>query len=127
MAVNTERQEIDILAGLAIIQVDDAINSGADADDLYVGAAVLYMLEIRNTANLAQKNYCRFYNSTAAAPGTDAPEMSIPCTAGATVRMSIHPGYSFGTGISIGVGTTGGTAGATAPTSDVGLTLVATT
>ncbi len=127
MANTTSKQDMDLVTGLSIFRLSDPDGSGdSTQDDINAGAATLYNLQITNTANLATKVYLKLYNSANPTIGTTTPDMVIPCPGGSTVRMAIIEGVAFSTAISTACVTNGGgTAGTTAPTSDVPCVLVA--
>lgn len=94
------------------------------ANDVLTGAATMYVLEIDNTANVAQAVYGKFYNNVAPTIGTTAPDMVIGVPGGVVLDMAILPsGFAFATSLSAACVTAGGTAGATGPTSNVVLAM----
>lgn len=97
-------------------------------NDIFDTAAAdrIYLLHLDNTANAAQAEYAKLYNSAAPTVGTTAPDMIIPLAAGATVDVAIVGGYNFATNCSIACVTAAGTAGAVSPTADVVCAVVGT-
>jgi len=122
---------LSLSTNLRIYRQTDFIATGAaDHDDIFDsgGASTPVLLKIDNTANAAATSYACFYNAVNPTIGTTAPDIVIPVVGGATVNVAIHRataiGTPFATGLSIACKTAGGTAGTTAPTSDVVLTAV---
>lgn len=117
-----QKQDMDLTSSLSLIRDTDADATGEM--DMNVGAAILWLVSIDNSANAAQKVYFKLWDATAPTVGTTAPDMVIPCPGGSTVTMAIPEGLSFATGISCACVTAGGTGGTTNPTNDVVTALV---
>lgn len=117
-----QKQDMDLTSSLSLVRDTDADATGEM--DMNVGAAVLWLLSVDNSANAAQKVYFKLWDATAPTVGTTAPDMVIPCPGGSTVTMAIPEGLSFATGISCACVTAGGTGGTTNPTNDVVTALV---
>ncbi len=118
------KQDMDLRNSLSVIREIDS--DATPQEDVNSGAATLYLISIDNTANAAQKNYLKLYNSLTATVGTTAPDIIIPVPGGSTVTVAMPEGVSFATGLSFATVTTAGTAGATNPTSDVSVVIVVT-
>jgi len=97
----------------------DTVNANA-AVSVVGAAAVIYEIEIDNTANAAQDNYVKFYNTAGAVVvGTTVPDMVIEVRQGVKRQLLINEGLSYETGIAVATVTAGGTAGTSAPGSAV--------
>lgn len=83
-------------------------------------SAVLYMLEVDNTANAAA-SYLKIFNVAGASVvvGTTAPDWIIMIPASVSRNLAIPSGLTFGTALSYFCVTAGGTAGSTSPSSSV--------
>ncbi len=98
---------------------------GNTADGVKASSALLYAVTIDNSANGGAASYVKLYNlaSGSVTVGTTAPDEVIYVPAGAVVTRTFFtaaaPGVTFGTGLSAACVTTGGTAGVTAPVSNV--------
>lgn len=86
------------------------------------GAATLYGLDIDNSANAAA-SYVKVYNATTATVGTTDPDLIIMVPASVRRSITIPAGLKLATGLSFAAVTAGGTAGTTAPTSNVVMNL----
>ena len=90
-------------------------------------ATTIYHIEIDNSANAAQDNYVKFYNTAGAVTvGTTAPDMIIEVRQGVKRSIVIPDGLSYETGLAICCVTAGGTAGTTSPGSSVVVKIVYT-
>lgn len=115
----------NILTATGVLGDSDYRNSnlGASADnDVNGGAALVYVIEIDNTANSAV-TYFKAWNSAAPTVGTTAPNLQIRVPAGETATWVKLAGYNFATGLSMACLTTKGTSGTTAPSSAVDVTI----
>lgn len=98
---------------------------GNSADGVKSSSAVLYSVKIDNSANSGAACYVKLYNvlSGSVVVGTTAPDEVIYVPGGAIVTRnywtSAAPGVTFGTALSAACVTTGGTAGNTAPSESV--------
>jgi hypothetical protein len=110
-----------------IVFNDSAMGNTADA--VKASSAVVYSVVVDNSANGGAASYVKLFNLAAAsvAPGTTAPDEIIYVPQGAVVThvffTGAAPGKTFGTALSAFCVTAGGTAGITAPTSSVSVTL----
>lgn len=111
-----------LTTGLLIVRDTDA--DATSENDVSSGAAVLYAVQINNSANASATSYLKLYNNIAPTVGTTAPDMILFAVGGATTNYAFPKGISFGTGLSFACLTTAGTAGTTNPTSDVSIILV---
>lgn len=85
----------------------------------------IYEIEIDNTANAAQDNYVKFWNTAGAVTvGTTVPDMVIEVRQGVKRSIVIPDGLAYETGLSVACVTTGGTAGTTSPGSSVVVKIV---
>ena len=97
---------------------------GAVVDAIKASSAVVYSVTIDNSANGAA-SYVKLYNlaSGSVVVGTTVPDEVILAPASQVVtaifKTSAAGGKTFGTALSAACVTTGGTAGVTAPTSSV--------
>lgn len=83
-------------------------------------STTIYEIEIDNTANAAQDNYMKFYNTAGAVTvGTTVPDMVIEVRQGVSRSIVIPSGLVYETGLSVCCVTAGGTAGTTNPGSAV--------
>ena len=118
------KSDMLVPANASVIRDTDA--AGTANNNVNGAAAVLYEAIIDNSANAAQKVYLKLYDNAAPTIGTTAPNMIVPVPGGATVSLAVPEGVSFATALSYACVTTGGTGGATDPTSNVILTLAIT-
>jgi hypothetical protein len=106
-----------------IIFTDTAM--GNTADGVKSSSAVVYSISIDNSLNSGAASYVRLFNlaSGSVTVGTTVPDEVIYAPQGsitvAAFRTSAMPGKTFGTALSACCVTTGGTAGNTAPSSSV--------
>lgn len=115
---------------MAVSQITLGYPSGTklftDTDSAEVAVTVqaasttVYSVEIDNTANAAQDNYVKLFN-TAGTPdvGTDAPDAILEVRQGVSRVFVIPSGWLFETGLAVATVTAGGTAGVTPPTAAV--------
>ena len=81
-------------------------------------SAVVYQIEVDNTANAAA-SYLRLWNTGTVTVGTTAPDFVLLIPASVSRALTIPQGLTFGTALTAACVTTAGTAGLTGPTSDV--------
>lgn len=115
---------ISVLTGAQVIR-DAALGATSDSD-VGPGAQRLYLMQVDNTGNAAQKVYLKIYNSAGPTIGTTAPDIIIPIPGGSIQKVAVPEGISFGTGISMACVTGAGTAGVTGPTNPVIVALTMT-
>lgn len=108
------------------VEIKDTALGAAPDNDVNVGAATLYLVQVDNSANPTQKVYLKLYNNVAPTVGTTAPDKIIPAPGGTVQQVYFPEGIAFGTSLSMACVTAGGTGGAGAPTSSVVVTLVIT-
>lgn len=120
--------QIPIATPSAIIEfTDTAIGNTADA--VKGSSALVYWVLVDNSANAAA-TYVKLYNlaSGSVTVGTTVPDEVIYCPANARITHVLYnnntPGKTFGTALSACAVTAGGTAGVTAPSSNVSCTIV---
>ena len=90
-------------------------------------AATIYMIEIDNTANPAQVNYVKLYDTAGAITvGTTVPDWVIRIPAGVKRSISMADGFAMANGIAAACVTAGGTGGTSSPTSSVVVKMVYT-
>ncbi len=88
----------------------------ATSNDNVTGAvSTVYMVEVDNSANGAQVNYVKLYDSAAVTVGTTAPNMILMITAGAKRSYAFPEGILFATALSFACVTGPGTAGTADP------------
>ena len=89
------------------------------------GAYSVYTVDIDNSANSAA-SYLKFWNvSSGATLGTTDPVLILFAPAGSREPYAFPAGIAFSTAISYAFVTTAGTAGTTAPTNAVSITITA--
>lgn len=90
-------------------------------------STVVYQIEIDNTANAAQDNYVKFYNTAGAVTvGTTVPDMVVEVRQGVKRSIVIPDGLAYETGLAVCCVTAGGTAGTSSPGSSVVVKIVYT-
>jgi hypothetical protein len=105
-----------------IVFTDTAMGSTADA--VKASSALVYNVQVDNTLNGAA-SYVKLYNvaSGSVTVGTTAPDQVLMATANKVVTYifstAAAPGMTFGTALTAACVTTAGTAGVTAPSSSV--------
>lgn len=107
---------IPVLSSAALFQDTDCANA---AVSIKASSAVLYEVEIDNTANAAA-TYVKFWNTAqgSVTVGTTAPDMVLMCPASVKRSWVMPDGITFGTALTVAAVTGAGTAGTTSPTSD---------
>jgi hypothetical protein len=106
---------------------DTAMDAVADA--IKASSAVVYSVKVDNTLNGAAASYVKLFNLAAGSvtPGTTAPDEIIYVPAGAIVTVPFftgaNPGVVFAAALSAICVTTGGTAGVTAPSGNVSVSV----
>lgn len=103
-------------------------SNGATASQVKTSSAVLFLVEVDNSAGSIEV-FTKIYNvSSAPSVGTTAPHDIIRTPAGAVNPRTygLGEGVTHGTGIFIATVTTGGTGGTTAPTSSVSVKVMYT-
>lgn len=104
-------------SGAKLHQSTDVV---ATAEAIKASSATLYMVEIDNSANAAEAEFVKFYNTAGAVvPGTTVPDMVLLIPAAAARSYVFPEGVVFGTGLAMLASTTGGTICTAAPTSDL--------
>ena len=87
----------------------------ADTNLLTGTTGSVYTVGINNTANGAQEEHMKFYDSKGPTVGTTDPVMIIRAYRGLTLIMTSKQGVAFGTSLSVAMVQEAGTAGTTAP------------
>jgi len=106
---------------------DTAMGNAADA--IKASSAVVYSVQIDNTANVGAACYVKLYNLAAGnvTVGTTPPDEIIYVPAGVKVTHTLftgaNPGKTFNTALSACCVTAGGTGGSTPPSSSVPVTV----
>lgn len=110
------------VAGLKLYKNSSTNNAGSA---VVAAAAVVYEIEIDNTANAAQDNYLKLYDSAVAiTPGTTVPDYVLRIRQAVKRAIVVPDGLAFTLGIQESTVTAGGTGGAVAPGSAVLLSIV---
>lgn len=95
------------------------------AVSVVAASATIYQIEIDNTANAAQDNYAKLFNTAGAVTvGTTVPDMVIEVRQGVKRSIVIPDGLAFESGIAVATVTAGGTGGTTSPGSAVVVKIV---
>ena len=81
-------------------------------------SAVLYELELDNTANAAA-SYVKFYNTGTVTVGTTAPDSILMVPATTKITMVFPGGVTFGTALAVATVNSGGTAGVIGPVTPI--------
>lgn len=103
---------------------------GSTVDSVKASSCVVYQVLIDNSANAAAASYVKLFNvaSGSVTLGTTAPDEIIYCPANSRRTQLLFnnnsPGITFGTALSAACVTAGGTAGVTAPSSSVVVTIL---
>ena len=79
-------------------------------------SAVLYEIELDNTANAAA-TYLKLFNTGTVTVGTTVPDMVVMVPASVSRTVVVPTGITFATALAYCAVTAGGTAGTTAPSS----------
>jgi len=104
-------------SGAKLFQDTNNANSGVAVQ---ASSTTIYEIEIDNTANAAQDNYVKFYNTAGAVTvGTTVPDMVIEVRQGVSRTIVIPSGLVYEAGVAIATVTAGGTGGTTSPGSAV--------
>src|SRR3990172_12931025 len=104
-------------SGAKLFQDTSSANSGVAVQ---ASSTTIYEIEIDNTANAAEDNYVKFYNTAGAVTvGTTVPDMVIEVRQGVSRSLVIPSGLSYETGLVVACVTAGGTVGTTNPGSAV--------
>ena len=85
------------------------------------------MLDVDNTANVAQDVYVKLYDHAGPTVGTTAPDLVFLVKQGVRRQLGLPEGVLFATAISLATVTAGGTAGTTSPGSSVIVRILAST
>jgi len=108
---------LGLISGAKLFQDTD---NESTAVSVQAASTTIYEIEIDNTANAAQDNYVKFYNTAGAVTvGTTAPDMIIEVRQGVKRSIVIPDGLVYESGLVIATVTAGGTAGTTSPGSSV--------
>lgn len=102
-----------LLSGASLV-VDSAVSNAAVVAK--ASAAVLYEVEIDNTANAAA-SYLKFWNTGSVTVGTTVPDWVCMVPASVSRTFVVPQGIAFGTALSYAATTAGGTAGSTGTSS----------
>ena len=118
------------VSNISIAQISGA-NLFVDTDNqnaavaIKASSAVLYELELDNTANGAD-TYCKIFNVAAGSVvvGTTAPDMTILVPAATKMTLVCPDGLNFGTALSVASVTTKAESGSTSPVSSFAVKMV---
>ena len=120
---------IEAQVASTVIAMTQSFPSGGAAlvvQAITASATDVYAVVIDNSLNTSA-SYLKCYDSTGAISiGTNNPQMILKADAGGKVQYSFDKGAPFATGIKAAVLTSKGTAGTTAPSSEVTITFLAT-
>src|SRR3990167_6259488 len=111
---------ITLLSGAVLLTDTDVVGTAVVAK---ATSAVLYELELDNTANGAA-TYFKIWNTGSVTVGTTVPDWVVMVPASVSRTIVIPSGLTFGTALSYAATTAGGTTGSTGPTSDFAVKLV---
>jgi hypothetical protein len=120
--------QIEVATPAGLIQFNDTA-MGNSVDGIKSSSAVVYSVLVDNTANGGAASYVKLFNvaSGSVSIGSTSPDEIVYVPAGAKVTHFLftgaNPGKTFGTALSAICVTTGGTAGNTAPSSSVPVTV----
>jgi len=113
----TSNVTLGFVSGAKLFTETDLESTGISVQ---ASATVIYEIEVDNTANAAQDNYVKFYNTAGAVTvGTTVPDMVIEVRQGVSRSLVIPSGLSYETGLVVACVTAGGTVGTTNPGSAV--------
>jgi hypothetical protein len=110
------------------LQFTDTV-MGSTVDGVKASSALVYSVFVDNTANGGAASYVKLYNlaSGGVTVGTTVPDEVIYTPAGQQIEVFLFtksaPGKTFGTALSAACVTAGGTAGVTAPSNPVIVTI----
>ena len=99
--------------------VDDPLVTEVAQTNIMSGAAVIFSVQIDNSANTAQDVYLKLWNNASPTVGTNAAPMVLKGPAGKVKSYSIPQGIAYGTALSYACVTSAATAGVTPPTNPV--------
>ena len=103
------------VADLAANIFTDTVNANA-AVAVTTASTIIYMLDLDNTANGAEDNYVKLYNTAGAVTvGTTVPDDVIEVRQGVRLVVVFPQGKTLQTGVAVATVTAGGTAGTTSP------------
>ena len=112
-----------------VIAMTQSFPSGGAAlavQAITASATDVYAVVIDNSLNTSA-SYLKCYDTTGSITiGTNHPQMILKADAGGKVQYSFDKGAPFATGIKAAVLTSKGTAGTTAPSSEITITFLAT-
>jgi len=120
--------QVNLSSPAGLIQFTDTV-MGSTADAVKASSAVVYSVVVDNSANGAAASYVKLWNAASGGVtvGTTAPDEIVYVPAGAVITQPMFtkaaPGKTFGTALTAACLTTGGTAGVTAPTNPVIVTI----
>lgn len=104
----------------------DTVSANA-AVSVQGSSTTIYQIEIDNTANAAEDNYVKFWNTAGAVTvGTTVPDMVIEVRQAVKRSIVIPDGLVYQTGLAVATVTAGGTGGTTSPGASVVVKIVYT-
>lgn len=104
--------------GAKIVQETDLTKTKVG---LKAASAVVYMIEVDNSANAAEAEYLKLYNAATGdvTVGTTVPDFVLYIPAAAVFSVAFPAGLTFGTALTMIAATTGGTICTADPTSNL--------
>lgn len=93
--------------------------------NVFGGSGTLYMVEIDNSGNPAERVYVKLYDAATATVGTTDPDWIFNAPASERKTYAIPAGVDFSVGLSAATVISGGTGGATGPSNPVVVRLLA--
>ena len=103
------------VADLAANIFTDTVSANASVA-VTTASTIIYMLDLDNTANGAEDNYVKLYNTAGAVTvGTTVPDHVFEVRQGIRLVIVIPQGMTLQTGVAVSTVTAGGTGGTTSP------------
>ena len=113
---------LGFVSGAKLFQDTVSANSAVSVQG---SSTTIYQIEIDNTANAAEDEYVKFWNTAGAVTvGTTVPDMVIEVRQAVKRSIVIPDGLVYQTGLAVATVTAGGTGGATSPTASVVVKIV---
>lgn len=116
MAVSNTTQ----ISGAALVVDTSAANAAIVAK---ASSAVLYVLELDNTANAAA-SYFKIWNTGSVTVGTTVPDFVFMVPLSTKITLSFPFGVTLGIALTYAATTAGGTAGSTSPSSAFAIRMI---
>ena len=113
---------LGFVSGAKLFQDTVSANSAVSVQG---SSTTIYQIEIDNTANAAEDEYVKFWNTAGAVTvGTTVPDMVIEVRQAVKRSIVIPDGLVYQTGLAVATVTAGGTGGATSPGASVVVKIV---